>query len=72
MTVRTSCAGAKKLAEQGAEVIEGDPAREADLRAVFAGAWGVFAITFVLVATGDLQEAEEEEYALGALVFSVI
>jgi hypothetical protein len=69
--LKTFCAGAKKLAEQGAEVIEGNPASDADLQPAFQGAWGVFAITFVLVATGDLREVEEEEFALGALVFRV-
>ena len=64
--------GAKKLAEQGAVIIKGDAASEVDLRAAFKGAWGVFAITFVLVATGDLHEAEEEEFALGTLAVCVV
>ena len=52
---------------RGAVLVAGDAANEADLRRAFEGAWGVFAMTFVLAVTGDLDAATEEEFALGAL-----
>ena len=46
-------------------MVVGDAANEADLRAAFKGVWGVFSMTFVLVVTGDLEAATEEEFGLG-------
>ena len=64
-------AGAKRLAARGAVLVAGDAGSEADLRAAFAGAWGVFAMTFVHAVTGTQDAAIEEEYALGALSTSL-
>ena len=48
-------------------MVAGDAGNEADLRGAFAGAWGVFAMTFVHAVTGTQVAAIEEEFALGAL-----
>ena len=60
------CAEARQLAAKGAEVTEVDASDAGQLRAAFAGAYGVFALTLSAAATGLPEERAQHEFEQGA------
>ena len=62
----TSRTEAKELASWGAELVQADASDAEQLRGAFAGAYGVYGMTFSAWSIADQPEAIDFEFKLGA------
>ena len=60
------CAEATQLPAKGAELVEAHASDEAQLRAAFVGAHGVFAMTLSAASSGTAEERAQHELEQGA------